>query len=75
MNDPILFVESTKAEAHPKMDFVAVEFKSGNQYISLCLPLELAKKFLAEFTEVVRVSVKNKKDRDVDLETTPGTAD
>lgn len=55
--EPILFIESVKTEAHPELDFVALELKSGGQYLSVCLPIDVAKALLekleADVTKVV----------------------
>lgn len=73
--EPIIFVEESRSEAHPIMEFVAVQVKSGTQIINMCFPLALAKQFLENLDAEVTKAIKLKKKRDDNVETSSRTPD
>lgn len=73
--EPIVFVESTRAEEHPQLEFVAIEFKSGDQFYSFCLPELLAEKLYETLTPIIgKILIKRKK-KDANMEATPRATD
>lgn len=80
--EPILFVEETLTEEHPKMDFVAIRVKSGSAYYNFCLPADLAEGLYNDLLPVIerRIALRKKREearakRDANMETTSGSAD
>lgn len=75
MKESIVFVEGELVEAHPDMDFVAIEFKSGNTFYSFCLPTELAIKFFDDLSPIIKKAKDKKKDATSNMETSSRATD